>query len=105
MGQRHLLESDDEDDESSQSDGCLICDMIMEPQGPYREETIVKMTDSMTASTMAAFRADAVRTRSGGLQNLEILFLCILLQKHSQKNPKFESVYDIPGFPSTGPTF
>jgi hypothetical protein len=56
-----LLDSDDKDDSSAPSDGCLICDMIMQPHSPYWEETIVKMTDSMTASTIAAFRADAVR--------------------------------------------
>ena len=97
-GAEHLLESDDEDDDSSQSDGCLICDMIMEPQGPYREETIVKMTDSMTASTMAAFRADAIRRGVGDSEFGDPISMYSVPETFSE-DPKFASIYDIPGFP------
>lgn len=88
-----------EDDEEDRP--CLITHIIMNPPGVFRTSTTVKMSDSITASTMAGMKADNVK------QSAEDSFMGdptpTLAPEPWKTASKYSSIWNVPGFPAPAP--
>jgi hypothetical protein len=78
---------------------CIITHIIRNPPGAFRTSTTVKMSDSITASTMADMKADNIK------RSMEDSFLGDPTPTLDPEPWKvaFSSIWEVPGFPAQAP--